>query len=436
MELGCKGFGRSAKRIKDSSYHKDKMMLCKQEEAGMQLSVEQQDWILDLDKEPTYQELEAHYWYMAKIQEVISAADEATRPIFDKESLEQKKSVEQIYFANDLKMSDTPAKAINLTTIFKIVPVNQDLKNVLELQVSLVVAHTAKNVANFKQTLKEEMVEDLRYFNSLEKEVESLQSQLELQRTYVPDRWEFRGGSPQSTLYQRIRTIFVSPTPRPMGLEYGRYGVSKVLDTAYRGFLRVGTMFDIFQNILFPYSLNTAYCLLLDTAYWILFPSWSLERSDAVGVFMCEGGERGRSGWGSAVMAAGVREGGCYDGGRSLVVSGGFVVCRGVGGLEVLGVVDWDYRFPVAMGCWGGEVTGKERFGLVRLGWVSVKGCGCVTGGEWTGRQSWVCRVKFRGMGDKSVGVVRCFEGASISGADISPGGVWLNDCEGMGSLR
>ncbi|GKA45912.1 hypothetical protein Tco_0738708 [Tanacetum coccineum] len=31
------------------------------------------------------------------------------------------------------------------------------------------------------------------------------------------------------------------------GLEYGRYGVSKVLDTAYRGFLGVGTTFDIFQ---------------------------------------------------------------------------------------------------------------------------------------------------------------------------------------------
>nr|GEU83344.1 squalene synthase [Tanacetum cinerariifolium] len=59
-------------------------------------------------------------------------------------------------------------------------------------------------------------------------------------------------------------------------LEYGRYGVSNVLDTAYRGFLGVGTTFDIFQNILFPYSLNTAYCLLLNTAYWILFPSWSL----------------------------------------------------------------------------------------------------------------------------------------------------------------
>ncbi|GJT02284.1 hypothetical protein Tco_0823453 [Tanacetum coccineum] len=60
------------------------------------------------------------------------------------------------------------------------------------------------------------------------------------------------------------------------GLEYGRYGVSKVLDTAYRGFLGVGTTFDIFQNILFPYGLNTAYWSFLDTAYWILFPSWSL----------------------------------------------------------------------------------------------------------------------------------------------------------------
>ncbi|GJY73976.1 hypothetical protein Tco_0478407 [Tanacetum coccineum] len=59
-------------------------------------------------------------------------------------------------------------------------------------------------------------------------------------------------------------------------LEYGRYGVSKVLDTAYQGFLGVGTTFDIFQNILFPYSLNTTYYLLLDTTYWIFFPSWSL----------------------------------------------------------------------------------------------------------------------------------------------------------------
>ncbi|GJV06301.1 hypothetical protein Tco_1343957 [Tanacetum coccineum] len=38
-------------------------------------------------------------------------------------------------------------------------------------------------------------------------------------------------------------------TPSCKGLEYGRYGVSKVLDTAYQGFLGVGTTFDIFQNL-------------------------------------------------------------------------------------------------------------------------------------------------------------------------------------------
>nr|GEV93058.1 hypothetical protein [Tanacetum cinerariifolium] len=52
--------------------------------------------------------------------------------------------------------------------------------------------------------------------------------------------------------------------------------VWNMVDTAYRGFLGVGTTFDIFENVLFPYSLNTTYCLPLDTAYWILFPLWSL----------------------------------------------------------------------------------------------------------------------------------------------------------------
>ncbi|GJS57360.1 hypothetical protein Tco_0652144 [Tanacetum coccineum] len=52
--------------------------------------------------------------------------------------------------------------------------------------------------------------------------------------------------------------------------------VWKKVDTAYWVFLRVGTTFDIFQNILFPYGLNTAYWSFLDTTYLILFPSWSL----------------------------------------------------------------------------------------------------------------------------------------------------------------
>ncbi|GJU85743.1 hypothetical protein Tco_1293289 [Tanacetum coccineum] len=62
--------------------------LCKQEEARIQLSTKQHDWVLDSMKCHS-QDLEALSCYMAKIQEVIPAADEGTRPVFDKEPLEQ-----------------------------------------------------------------------------------------------------------------------------------------------------------------------------------------------------------------------------------------------------------------------------------------------------------------------------------------------------------
>ncbi|GJR54067.1 hypothetical protein Tco_1404588 [Tanacetum coccineum] len=47
------------------AYHKEKMLLCKQEEAGFQLNAEQAEWRDDTDDEPDDQELEAHYMYMA-----------------------------------------------------------------------------------------------------------------------------------------------------------------------------------------------------------------------------------------------------------------------------------------------------------------------------------------------------------------------------------
>ncbi|GKC15488.1 retrovirus-related pol polyprotein from transposon TNT 1-94, partial [Tanacetum coccineum] len=53
------------KRAKDVAYHKEKMLLCKQEEAGFQLNAKQADWRDDTDDEPDDHELEAHYMYMA-----------------------------------------------------------------------------------------------------------------------------------------------------------------------------------------------------------------------------------------------------------------------------------------------------------------------------------------------------------------------------------
>nr|GEW63528.1 hypothetical protein [Tanacetum cinerariifolium] len=77
--FNCKEFGhfakeyRKPKRVKDSAYHKEKMLLCKQAEQGVPLQAEQYNWLADTDEEIDEQELEAHYNYMVKIQEVLTA---------------------------------------------------------------------------------------------------------------------------------------------------------------------------------------------------------------------------------------------------------------------------------------------------------------------------------------------------------------------------
>ncbi|GJR81616.1 retrovirus-related pol polyprotein from transposon TNT 1-94 [Tanacetum coccineum] len=90
---------RKPKRVKDSTYHKEKMLLCKQAEKGVQLQAEQSDWLADTDEEIDEQELEAHYSYMAKIQEVPNA-DSGT----DVEPLEQVQyDTDDNVFANDIQ---------------------------------------------------------------------------------------------------------------------------------------------------------------------------------------------------------------------------------------------------------------------------------------------------------------------------------------------
>nr|GFD21553.1 hypothetical protein [Tanacetum cinerariifolium] len=64
---------RKPKRVKDSTYHKEKMLLCKQAEKGIPVQAEQYDWLAETDEEIDEQELEAHYSYMEKIQEVPTA---------------------------------------------------------------------------------------------------------------------------------------------------------------------------------------------------------------------------------------------------------------------------------------------------------------------------------------------------------------------------
>ncbi|GKF74926.1 hypothetical protein Tco_0224370, partial [Tanacetum coccineum] len=60
---------RKPKRVKDSTYHKEKMLLCKQAKKGIQLQAEQSDWLADTDEEIDEQELEAliEQFYTLKI---------------------------------------------------------------------------------------------------------------------------------------------------------------------------------------------------------------------------------------------------------------------------------------------------------------------------------------------------------------------------------
>ena len=90
------------KRAKDYNYHKEKMLLCKKIEQGVKLSAEEGAMLDDTDDDISEHEFEAHYSYMAKIQEVPSVTEDDTGPIFDPEPLE-KVHTDDVYnvFANE-----------------------------------------------------------------------------------------------------------------------------------------------------------------------------------------------------------------------------------------------------------------------------------------------------------------------------------------------
>nr|GEW53127.1 ribonuclease H-like domain-containing protein [Tanacetum cinerariifolium] len=101
---------KKSKPAKDAAYHKEKMLLCKQEEARFQLNAEQADRRDDNDDEPEDQKLEAHYMYMAHIQEVTPDAANNSGPIFDVEPLQKVQNDDNNYnvFTNDKEHLEQP----------------------------------------------------------------------------------------------------------------------------------------------------------------------------------------------------------------------------------------------------------------------------------------------------------------------------------------
>ncbi|GJT53509.1 hypothetical protein Tco_0988563 [Tanacetum coccineum] len=102
------------KRVKDYAYHKEKMMMCKQAEQGVPLRAEQADWLEDTDEEIDEQELEAHYSYMAKIQEVSPAESSSTDTPLEQVQNHDENDV----FANVRRHSEQP-ESINDTYVLE-----------------------------------------------------------------------------------------------------------------------------------------------------------------------------------------------------------------------------------------------------------------------------------------------------------------------------
>nr|GEV60607.1 hypothetical protein [Tanacetum cinerariifolium] len=100
------------------------MMMCKQEENGVPLNAEQGDWLNDTDEEPNKYEVEAHYMYMAKIQEVLTID---SGPTYDAEPLEKVHlSDDYNVFATEKQHFEQP-ESINDTYVVEAVDSNATL---------------------------------------------------------------------------------------------------------------------------------------------------------------------------------------------------------------------------------------------------------------------------------------------------------------------
>ncbi|GKF55715.1 hypothetical protein Tco_0166055 [Tanacetum coccineum] len=88
------------------------MLLCKQAEKGVPLQAEQVDWLADTDEEIDEKELEAHYSFMANIQEVLPAESSSTDTPLEQVRYDDEYNM----FANERQHFEQP-KSINDTYV-------------------------------------------------------------------------------------------------------------------------------------------------------------------------------------------------------------------------------------------------------------------------------------------------------------------------------
>nr|GEU73877.1 retrovirus-related Pol polyprotein from transposon TNT 1-94 [Tanacetum cinerariifolium] len=214
--FNCKEFGhfaeecRKPKRVKDSAYHKEKILLCKQAEKGVPLQAMQSNWVSDVNEEIDEQELEVHYSYMAKIQEHCEQSKSTNNTCLvekdDSDVTPDSPNMCEHDILTDQNAKDERATLANLKFDVdenkkiqnQLKKANTSLAHELE-QGKSILAETSKTLKEsnsvrtqndslaFVHELKQEMHADLKYVESLEKEIDDLKSDAhnELQCLYL-----------------------------------------------------------------------------------------------------------------------------------------------------------------------------------------------------------------------------------------------------------
>nr|GEV93230.1 retrovirus-related Pol polyprotein from transposon TNT 1-94 [Tanacetum cinerariifolium] len=138
---------------------------------GVPLQAEQYDWLADTDEEVDEQELEAHYSYMAKIQENKETEFEKYKAFnyhtidYDKLKCKLNKALGQ------LAQKDTVIRE----DLFR-APTAKDMEILIQTCLMPLGIKTQSDSLKFVHELKQEMHADLKYVKSLEKEIDKLES--------------------------------------------------------------------------------------------------------------------------------------------------------------------------------------------------------------------------------------------------------------------
>ncbi|GJY64092.1 hypothetical protein Tco_0465552 [Tanacetum coccineum] len=197
---------QETKRAKDYMYHKEKMLLCKQAEKGIPLQAEQSNWLANTDEEIDEQELEEHYSYMAKTQEVPTA-DLGTNT----EPLEQVQyDAEYNVFANERQHSEQP-ESINNTCVVEKCAVLANLIANLTLDTKenkKIIKKLKKANASLTQALKE-CKSNLEESNTTRDNcliaLQSKQTEIEMHKTLIDHTVDYDKLEPSKVNIRRLR---------------------------------------------------------------------------------------------------------------------------------------------------------------------------------------------------------------------------------------